>query len=411
MGVDLSRVWKRAGFFLGWIVLPLALLVWFAVVVGRGAGVDFDANVWLPAQAVLAGQSPYPPPEVSALVHPTYLYPPLLLGLDLPMSLLPHDMARALFWIIEAGAVIGALRLVGVRDRQVMFWGSLCFPVFYGESLGNPTILLLLPVAAAWRWRDRTWAVGLAVGLAGAFKLILWPLGIWLLATRRLRGAGVAAGCAVLGVVLPWALIGFDGLSDYPSVVNLYEEHNGRPRAQTVATLGHRLGLSWGAGHLLQWACGLGLLVAAVVVARRTDGDRRSFSLALVAALVLSPIVWVQYLALLIVPLAIARPHFGPVWQLVQATWVFLLLPRGDAHTITVDGRVMTSAGYVPTIPRLLFVLGFLGVVALVSGGPPGSHAGSPQRRGRRTSRATRAHAGAPRTSEAGGPRASPSCP
>ena len=47
----------------------------------------------------------------------------------------------------------------------------------------------------------------------------------------------------------------------------------------------------------------------------------RSFTLALAAALVLSPIVWLDYFAVALVPLAIVRPRLSLVWFLPLATW------------------------------------------------------------------------------------------
>jgi hypothetical protein len=47
----------------------------------------------------------------------------------------------------------------------------------------------------------------------------------------------------------------------------------------------------------------------------------RSFTLAIAAALTISPIVWLDYFALAAVPLAIARPRLSWVWFLPLATW------------------------------------------------------------------------------------------
>jgi hypothetical protein len=47
----------------------------------------------------------------------------------------------------------------------------------------------------------------------------------------------------------------------------------------------------------------------------------RSFSLAVATALVLSPIVWLDYFALAALPLAIARPRLSAAWFLPVATW------------------------------------------------------------------------------------------
>ena len=69
------------------------------------------------------------------------------------------------------------------------------------------------------------------------------------------------------------------------------------------------------------------LAVGAVVllVALRLD-DRRSFTLSIAACLLCSPIVWLHYFQLLIVPLAIARPRLSALWFVPLLTW---LVPFG----------------------------------------------------------------------------------
>jgi hypothetical protein len=47
----------------------------------------------------------------------------------------------------------------------------------------------------------------------------------------------------------------------------------------------------------------------------------RSFTLAIAAALTLSPIVWLDYFALALVPVAISRPKLSALWFLPLATW------------------------------------------------------------------------------------------
>src|SRR5207247_9557366 len=69
--------------------------------------------------------------------------------------------------------------------------------------------------------------------------------------------------------------------------------------------------------------------------ARRASRDRdvATLTLTLAAALAASPIVWVHYFLLLLVPLALTRPRLSPLWlvplayyPLGEATW-----PAGDA--------------------------------------------------------------------------------
>ena len=64
------------------------------------------------------------------------------------------------------------------------------------------------------------------------------------------------------------------------------------------------------------WALGLALLVAC--------WRRASLGLAVAAALVLSPIVWLDYYAVAAIPLATVRPRFSWVWLAPLATWGLL---------------------------------------------------------------------------------------
>ena len=61
--------------------------------------------------------------------------------------------------------------------------------------------------------------------------------------------------------------------------------------------------------------------IAGPEIARRDD-DQRSFTCAVAATLTLSPIVWLHYLVVLVVPTAIARPRFSPLWLLPVLLWV-----------------------------------------------------------------------------------------
>jgi hypothetical protein len=369
---DLARFGSYTAYVYGWYTLPAVLVglaLWYML---KEHGIDFDANVWQPGKAVLHGNSPYPKPELPALVgHTTFLYPPVLLPLSASLSLMPYAVARGLFVLLAIAAVAGALRVAGVRDWRVYLCGCLSFPVWYGVVLGNPTLLLLLPLALAWRHREKPWAVGLAVGCLVAFKLVLWPLGLWLLATRRIRASAVAVASSLVAVFGAWAVIGFKGLADYPHLLRMFSDTTAGPRAFTLSTLGRQLGFSGGMAHGIQWACGLTLLALVVVVAQRTDGDRRAFSIAIAAALVITPVVEEKYLALLLVPLALARPSFGTAWRLVRWGWIFALVPRGHFHAIPYHGHLLQPIGRTPSIPQLLIVLAFIGGIAWATGRSP----------------------------------------
>jgi hypothetical protein len=136
-------------------------------------------------------------------------------------------------------------------------------------------------------------------------------------------GAGVVLGLAT------WAPIGFAGLAGYPHLLQVLTDR-WQSHAYSPVALGLALGLPVGAAGLLGLAVGGAVLATAVRVARRPGGDQAAFALAVAAALLLSPLVWVNYFALLLVPLAVAWPTLTRAWAL---TLPFLPLPgMADGH-------------------------------------------------------------------------------
>jgi len=73
-----------------------------------------------------------------------------------------------------------------------------------------------------------------------------------------------------------------------------------------------------------------------------------------VAALVLTPILWLHYLVLLLVPIALARPRLSALWLVPLVMTIFELMnwyrgwPRGDAKALisvaVVVGVVLAAA-------------------------------------------------------------------
>jgi hypothetical protein len=168
-------------------------------------------------------------------------------------------------------------------------------------------------------------------------KLFLWPLVIWLALTRRVRAAAFAVAAAVLLAAVSWAAIGFAGISAYPSVLRRLSDQEATSSYSVVA-FGVRAHLPLLAARIVSVLAALALLAAAAWVARDErrsprERDVATLTLCLAAALAASPIVWVHYFLLLLVPLALARPRLSPLWfvpltyyPLGEAAW-----PAGDA--------------------------------------------------------------------------------
>ena len=207
------------------LVLVVGLPVGWAVastVSNRSFDVGFDylGTLWEPGRAVLHGGPIYAEPTRAAVVigNPS-LYPPLFILLTVPLSLLPATAASWLWSGILALCVCASLRILGLRDWRLYVLAVLSPVVLHGLYYGNLTLALMVPLAVAWRFRDSPWVTGSAVAVAVAAKLFAWPLVFWLLFTRRFRAAAVSVGLGAVLLVVPWALIGFEGLSSYPDLL------------------------------------------------------------------------------------------------------------------------------------------------------------------------------------------------
>jgi len=281
------------------------------------------------ARAVLHGRSPYVVPSASAFAHfDKFVYPPVAALFFSPFAALPSGAARALMFIAGLAAVLGALRVLRVEDWRCYSVAIVSAPAINSLALGALTSFLLLGAALAWRLRDNPAVAAVTTAFTAVLKLFLWPLGIWLLATRRWRAAVL---CAVLGVILllgGWAVIGFAGLRSYPTLVRLLEQVEAPVGYSAVALLGLRGSAETAATVVLSLAA----VVAIWFAARGRGGDRRALAVAVLASLVATPLLWLHYLLLLYVPIALYRPRLSGLWFLPLVLWA---TPTTHSHGIT----------------------------------------------------------------------------
>jgi alpha-1,2-mannosyltransferase len=321
----LGQPWELAVFL--WI--PLIL---FAVVLASEVHLAGSLKDWeifrTAAHSVVHGRSPFPPATSAALAHgDKYVYPPVTALLLAPLAFLPVVAGKALFLVLALGCVLLALRVLGVSDWRCYGLALLTAPVLDTLSLGAISSMLLLGVALVWRYRDRPVVAGAVTALTAVAKLFVWPLFVWLLATRRFRAALVAAGTSLLLLVGGWAVIGFAGLGGYPGLMRVLTKVD----AVQSYSLAGLLRVDGGAATALT-----GLLVILVIggiflAARGPDGDRRALVIAVAGALLATPVLWLHYLDLLFVPIALARPRLSPIWFAPLAFWVTPLAHSGGS--------------------------------------------------------------------------------
>lgn len=249
--------------------------------------------------------SPYPPhPEALSWqtgAQHSYVYPPGVAALATPLRLLPYWAAAVVWVFVAALAVALALRLLDVRDWRCYGAVFLWLPTLTAISIGTLTPLLLLAVAAAYRWRDRLWLVAAAVAFAVTAKLFLWPLLVWLWFTGRRVGATVAVALSVASSLLGWWWIGFAGFDSYPRLLRHLATIEG---PMSYAPLG-RFGTAF--ALVVVVAVSIPLLVW-------VRGDERArLGFAVAISLLATPILWLHYLLLVVV---VAPKRLGIAWLL-----------------------------------------------------------------------------------------------
>lgn len=347
---------RRVGQWLVFGFLPLLVFCWwvaFSAFHPSGDwGFDFQ-QFWQGGNDVVNGVSPYPeapPPATDQYdfydIRNEFRFPyPAGAALAFaPFGVLGVGAASVAWGAVIIASLVAAVWILGVRDWRVagVVLGS---PAVIGAVRpGTVTPVLMLLLASAWRWRDRRWVTAGSLASAIALKLFLWPLVFWLVATRRFAAALYTAALAAAVTFGAWALIGFDGLTTYPELVrNLAASM--ADRGYSVVALGAAAGLPAEPARLLVWLVGVPVLALVPVLARGEDGDRKAFSVAIVASLVLTPIMWLHYFALLIVPLALARPRLAWAWG---SMWLLWFTPghvtNGDLWRIALGTAVMGAA-------------------------------------------------------------------
>jgi hypothetical protein len=105
------------------------------------------------------------------------------------------------------------------------------------------------------------------------------------------------------------------------------------------------LGVGGHAETALTVALFAGAAVVVVLAARGPDGDRRAFAAAVLASLVATPLLWLHYLLLLYVPIALYRPRLSLLWVAPLLLWV-----TPTAHSNGVAWRIALALAIVAAV-------------------------------------------------------------
>jgi hypothetical protein len=341
----------RDGLLFGLPLLPYIVMV---SLYRRGAGA-VDLHVfWSAAQAVAHGNSPYDPAGVAharALVEagskhgPTAdwaVYPPAIYGVLVPLGLLPWHVAATIGIAGIAAAGFFALRIMGIRDWRCYLVAAGSVPFAISILEGAISTLLMLSVALAWRGRIPATASAAAL----VAKLFVWPLAFVVAGLHGYRRAGILLGGAFAAVVGSWAIIGFADLRQYPGLLSDLSATEAQNSFST-AGFAHALGASPVLGEYAGLALGLALAVLALRAGRAGRRDA-AFTLAIVASLLASPIVWAHYFVLVFLPLAVRAPRFNALW--------LVALPMWFGSPLAAKGHLLAFLATWPCIAIIVFV-------------------------------------------------------
>ena len=268
----------------------------------KGIRADF-AQDYVGARALLHHRDPYPVAGVAfdeiGLDWPLRnrsTHPPTAFLFALPLASLTWPHAAAVW----AAAMLAAFALVALAFGAPMGAAIAIAPLALlwppaAWSLGQLTPIWLLGAALAWRWRDRPFLAGLAVGAASLTKLL--PI-LMLVAFLLRRRWAALAGCAVVwgSAVLLLLVLNPSSITRFVEV----ERTEGREQAARADNAG-LLELAW---HRLGTAGLVGALALVVAVGaqawRRTtsEGSLRfeAFSAWVWLSVALLPIVWLYSL-------------------------------------------------------------------------------------------------------------------
>jgi hypothetical protein len=241
-----------------------------------------------------------PPPGIAVGLFDT-----LFGGLAVSAWFLLHVAALATACALVPAAVWVRLATFGVV--------ALSYGAMRDMVLGNVSVLLLLPLVIAWRWLDQP-AGAVAQAVAMAVRPPLGVLLIWQLLRRQWRAVAwtLVAGLVLIAASLPF--VGIGGYFDYLTVLGNLSGLTGEEHNLDLSSWATSLGADQPAAQLALYAS-YALGIAAIGLSLRRDREI-GFIVTATASLLLMPLLWDHYLAMLMLPAALLAARGRP-WGLL----------------------------------------------------------------------------------------------
>jgi hypothetical protein len=377
-----GRAFANPGFRRIVIVMVVAIVLVFRVsqfIAGAGLsptlGYDFGFY-WKAAWQLLDGQSIYSATQLTTQYAPQgqdgFLYPPPFAVFVIPFAALSSTSSSPGYWawialgLVIAGATIHAIwraERLGARFEVLRGAGWLLLvaaflalpPVLTELINGNVHLLLFGLLGVGWlgvrRGDARGDAIGgAAVGLATLVKVFPGVVILWFALTRRWRAVGWALVAALVASLVTLPVVGIQAWLDYPAVL-LHMDAPIDPTWSVAPTTWLSSALGFQLARAVVTVVGLGLVVAA---ARRVDA-RSGYAIAVLVGLLITPILWSHYLAIVALPLLLALAGDVPLWVLGAS---YVLLSGGNQTALADAGAVLLRL--LPLLGMLLLLGGFV---------------------------------------------------
>ena len=352
-----STRWVQSLPRVGAPLIAVATILILIVFVFLPLSPSYDLDVFLRAgYAAVHHQSVYPSPGSQAVYSgSSFVYPYFAVWPFAAIAGMSSGLSTMLFFGACVCAVLVAC-LVGARRDPwpaALTLGT-AFTIT-GLQLGALSPLLFVGAVLLWHVRDRPPAFALLAGPVVACKLFLAPLLVWLLLARRYRAFAYAGASAVLLLALSFAL-GPISPAPYMEVLSQLGTHEAGSGFGVVGAL-MGAGLAPAEAQVTAIALAVGVLAAAYLHFRRTGNERVSFSAAVAASLIVTPVLWSHYLILVSAILLVLGARRRWFVVLLLASWAI-----SPPHGVHLDGDMIediTSAAAWPAVGVSLVVLAF----------------------------------------------------
>jgi len=298
---------------------------------------------YLMGKALRAGEYLYQPMNILALkltgadryYHHPSPYPPPMALFSVPLSYADLPRAPIVWFGIEFAALSVALILLTTWYRGkfspwisgvVLIITLGFYPVWVSLVQGQVSVILLTLLAAAWMlMRARhTFAAGLLLGISISIKLFAWPVLLYFLLKKQWRTL-IAAGLMAASLhALTAIFVGIEPLVDYylrvpGEVLPYYQAHwynvslwtlgwrlfAGTESPMLVGPVAPPLVSLPGLAPIFSTLAVMAALGAGLYWALRSKSGDTSFALMVCTSLMISPITWIHYYSMVLIPIAV----------------------------------------------------------------------------------------------------------